>query len=281
MSPTFLEPGLLTAPGEHAALFDPLPAGAAGVAGVVQGLMIHEFWTWAYGVTLAEPDRDRVNLRRVAQVLDAIVAIDDRPLTIAREPANRVATNCRGFTAMAVAMLRSQGVPARARCGFGAYFNPGRFEDHWVAEYWDGSRWKLVDAQIDDVQRAKLPIDFDLTDVPHDRFVIAGDAWRQVRAGEADPSRYGLSPVNEAGEWWIAGNLVRDAAALAGIETLPWDVWGAMPKPNEKFDPVLFDDLEAATREPAMDEVERLMKDDRLGVPDQVFNVQHQRLEAL
>jgi hypothetical protein len=29
---------------------------------------------------------------------------------------------CRHFTLLHVAMLRTQGIPARARCGFGAYF---------------------------------------------------------------------------------------------------------------------------------------------------------------
>jgi hypothetical protein len=33
---------------------------------------------------------------------------------------------------LAAAMLRAQGTPARARCGFGGYFGSGAFEDHWV-----------------------------------------------------------------------------------------------------------------------------------------------------
>jgi hypothetical protein len=283
MSSTFLQQSVMTAPGKYAALFDGLAGDAAGVARVVQGLLIHEYWTGAYDVTLTEPDRDRVNLRRVEQVLDAIVSRNDRPLRVAREPDSRIATNCRGFTVMAVAMLRANGVPARARCGFGAYFTAGFFEDHWVAEYWDAAagRWKLVDAQIDDVQRAQLTIDFDLTDVPHDRFVIAGDAWSQFRAGRADPAKYGLSGIQEAGDWWIAANLMRDAAALNGVELLPWDVWGAMPEPENKFDPGLFDELAAATREPSMDDVQRLMTDERLRVPAEVYNAQHKRLETI
>jgi hypothetical protein len=254
MSSTFLEPGVLASPGKYAALFDGLPADPAGVAAVVHGLLIHEFWAGAYGVTLAEADRDRVNLRRVA----------------------RIATNCRGFTVMAVAMLRSKGVPARARCGFGAYFAPDFFEDHWVAEFFDGSRWRLLDAQIDGLQREKLTIDFDLTDVPHDRFVIAGDAWRQFRAGRVDPAKFGLSVIGEAGDWWIAANLMRDAAALLGVEVLPWDDWGPMPGPDDRVDVALFDELAAATSEPSIDHLRRVMR-----VPEQVFNVQHRRLETI
>ncbi|BCJ59096.1 hypothetical protein [Micromonospora endophytica] len=42
--------------------------------------------------------------------------------------------------------------------------------------------------------------------------------------------------LDESGLWWIAGNLMRDAAALHAVEVLPWDVWGVMPAPNEKID---------------------------------------------
>jgi hypothetical protein len=279
----YTQPGVLTDAGKYAPLFDGLPGDAAGVARVVQGLMIHEFLVGAYDVTLAEEDRDRVNLRRVEQVLDAIVRHDDRPLDVPREPADRIATNCRGFTVMAVAMLRSKGVPARARCGFGAYFTPGLFEDHWVVEFWDAEqeRWRLLDAQIDEKQRGMFKVDFDLTDVPRDKFVVAGDAWDQVRAGQADPAKYGLSSINESGDWWIAANLMRDAAALDNVELLPWDVWGAMPEPEDKVDEALFDELAAAMRETSLPDVQRLLKDDRLRVPSEVYNVQHRQKEAI
>lgn len=276
----FVEAGMMTAPGKYADLLAPLTSDPAGVAEIVQGLLIHEFWADQYGVTLPEPDRDRVNLRRVEQVLDAIVSADSRPLDVAREPAGRIATNCRGFTVMAVTILRAHGVPARSRCGFGAYFNPGLYEDHWVAEFHDGSRWRLFDAQLDQLQRDKIGFKYDTTDVPYDQFVIAGDAWRRYRGGD-DPGKYGLSPIGEAGDWWIAANLMRDAAALVDVETLPWDLWGVMPGPDDTPDAALFDELAAATDGPSMPDVRRLMADERLRVPGQVFNVQHRQLETL
>jgi hypothetical protein len=275
------EPGVMTSAGKYSGLLDGLPGDAAGIARVVQGLLIHEFWAGAYGVTLAEQDRDRVNLRRVEQVLDAVVSRDDRPLGVPREPAQRIAANCRGFSVLAVALFRARGVPARARCGFGAYFKPGWFEDHWVVEYFDGGRWKLLDAQIDGVQREHLAIGFDLRDVPRDQFVIAGDAWTRTRQGLADPDRFGLTAIGEAGAWWIAANLMRDAAALDNAELLPWDVWGAMPEPEDTVDVALFDDLAAATAGPSLVDVRRLLADERLRVPGEVFNVQHGRKEAL
>ena len=39
------QPGVMTDPGKYAGLLDELPADAAGVARVAQGLLIHEFWT--------------------------------------------------------------------------------------------------------------------------------------------------------------------------------------------------------------------------------------------
>jgi hypothetical protein len=138
-----------------------------------------------------------------------------------------------------------------------------------------------LDAQIDGLQRDELSIDFDPADVPRDRFVVAGDAWRQVRTGSADSSRFGLSSINEAGAWWIAGNLLRDAAALIDVETLPWDVWGAMPGPDDPVDEALFDELAGATDGPSMPDVRRLMRDERLRVPAEVFNVQHHRREKI
>ena len=44
MTSAFTQPGRMTSPGKYASLFDGLPADVAGLARVVQGLMIHEFF---------------------------------------------------------------------------------------------------------------------------------------------------------------------------------------------------------------------------------------------
>jgi hypothetical protein len=275
---SYLRPAVMTAAGRYAPLIEELPGDVASLAGVAQGLLIHEFIAPAYGVTLAEEDRASVHLRPVEAMLERILAIDGRPLGVAREPGGRMASNCRGFTVLMVAMLRAHGTPARARCGFGGYFTNGFYEDHWVAEYWDGGRWVLVDAQLDARQRELFGIDFDPDDVPRDRFLIAGDAWARCRSGDADPATFGLTMVNEAGDWWIAGNLMRDAAALDNLELLPWDGWPAMPKPGEKIDDelcALYDRLAALTQAPdaSLAELRALCReDDRLRVPPAVHN---------
>jgi hypothetical protein len=181
-------------------------------------------------------------------------------------------------------MLRAKGIPARARCGFGAYFNPGTFEDHWVVEVWEGTRWKLVDMQLDAVQQKALKLDFDPHDVPRNRFVIAGDAWRQCRAGQNDPKKFGIFDLR--GLWFIAGNVVRDAAALNNMEMLPWDCWGAAAESDDALtDETLtfLDYVAAVTLDPdnRFDELRALYKDQRLHVPAQVFNALTRQVEMV
>jgi Transglutaminase-like superfamily len=285
----YLRPAAMTDPGAYRPLFAELPRGIAALAPVAHGLMVHEHLTEAYGFTLTDERRATVHVRPVAALLERIQAEDSRPLTVARAPDRRLAGNCRHFTVLAVAMLRAQGTPARARCGFGDYFGSGWFEDHWVVEYWNSGarRWTLADAQIDDVQLKLFDIDFDLMDVPRDRFLVAGDAWRLCRDGDADPARFGLSPLNEAGYWWIAGNLLRDVAALSNMEMLPWDVWGAMPAPDETISDeqyALFDRLAGLTGDPDAaigDLTAAYAGDARLHVPATVYNAVLNRPEPV
>jgi Transglutaminase-like superfamily len=243
MESTYLTPGVMTELGKSAEKVTRLPGDFDGIATVLQGLCIHEFLIGMYGVD--KVDTDTVHLRRASDLFDTIISRDPRPLDVAREPGDRLATNCRGFTVLATAMLRAHGVPARARCGFGAYFTPGFFEDHWVVEYFEDGRWKRGDAQFDAVLRAAFEIDFDPADLPQGKFLTGGEAWELCRRGEADPGQFGLSGINQAGDWWIAGNLVRDVAALGNAESLPWDCWDPMPKPASPFDASLFDRMAA------------------------------------
>jgi hypothetical protein len=284
----YTRPVAMTSGRGHAPLFDELPRDVAALVRIVQGLLLHEHIAApGYGVALSDQRRSESHIRPVERMLDRLLAHDDRPLSAARPVDERLVGTCRDFTVLLVAMLRAKGVPARARCGFGAYFNPGHFVDHWVGEYWNSTegRWVLVDAQIDEVQRAMFKVDFALLDVPRDRFVIAGDAWAQCRVGEADPSRFGMFDMH--GLWFIAGNLVRDVAALNNMEMLPWDVWGIMPGPDEPLPDdqlAFFDRLAALTHVPdaSFAELRTLYEgNDHLCVPATVFNAVLNRPEAV
>jgi hypothetical protein len=279
----------MTSGGKHAALLEALPNDVAALCRIVQGLAIHEYMARAYGVTLSEERKSESHIRPVERMLDRLLELDSRPLTVTRPPERRLVGVCHHFMLLLVAMLRAKGIPARGRYGFGSYFNPPYFEDHLVCEYWSraAARWILVDPQLDAVWRRELKLDFDPLDVPRDRFVVAGDAWTQCRTGEADPAKYGIFVGNLRGLWFIAGEVLRDVAALNRMEMLPWDVWGAMPRPNETLRDdqlAFFDRLAALTREPdkAFEQLRALYAGaERVGVPATVFNAARDRAEAL
>ena len=88
------------------------------------------------------------------------------------------------------------------------------------------------------------------------------------------------------GLWFVAGNLVRDLAALCDMAMLPWDVWGAMPQPDEAIDAgrlQLLDRLAMLTQAPDTHHLElrRAFADARLRVPAVVFNSVRGRMEPV
>ena len=65
-------------------------------------------------------------------IFDHLFAVDDRPLNATRAPDRRIGCRCHAFTKLIVTMLREKGIPARSRCGFATYFNPGRMGEQMV-----------------------------------------------------------------------------------------------------------------------------------------------------
>jgi hypothetical protein len=193
---------------------------------VVQDTTVHIFWAERYGLKLTPERQSEVQLRMLERRLARTLELDPRPLTEVRLLEKKIVGNCRDFSLLLVSMLRHQGVPARARCGFGAYFLPDHYEDHWVAEYWNTAqkRWVLVDAQLDAFQCDVLKVPFDPQDVPRDQFIVGGLAWQMCRAGKTDPESFGIFDMHGLG--FVRGDFIRDVAALNKVELLPWDCWG-------------------------------------------------------
>ena len=218
-------------PGALAGRYAELPRDAGELARIVRDLLIHRVEGGFWDVPIAEDRmRDDAETRYVDDILRLVVARDDRPLACHRAYRDRFVGICRDFTLLHVSMLRHVGVPARLRSGFADYFDATGFHwDHVVTEFWDEERgaWRLADAQLADPDR--YTVDFDPMDVPRDRFLVAGEAWRRIRAGAADPRSFGLnlpeSPM--IGSWFVAGDIRLDLSALNKNETLLWDVWGA------------------------------------------------------
>ena len=224
---------------------------------VVQGLLVYDLAAKdLYGVELTATQAGAVHERDAAALLELARTIDPRPLDQPRNPGERIGGRCNTYTLLTVALLRAAGVPARSRCGFGAYFVQGFYEDHWVAEYWDPEerRWTMVDAQLDDTWQRTIGMNASIpATVGPEQFLTAGHAWQAWRAGQLDADRCGLTSIDEHGAFWIAGNLRLDLAALNKVEMLPWDVWGLGWEPPEQPTSEMlasFDAIAALTVDP-------------------------------
>ncbi|MGZ0152423.1 transglutaminase domain-containing protein [Kribbella sp. WER1] len=212
-------------PGVHAGLFDVLPDDVAEIAAVVRNLLIHyrgggiEFT----GARLAEIDN-----RWVSAILDTDQQRNGTPLTVPREPVDRVVGCCRDYTLLFVSILRHKGIPARSRIGFADYFTDGFANDHVVAEYWNGERWVMIDAQLEPAERA-----FDVADLPKGPFQSAAEVWLGYRDGTLNGDLYGAdanpeAPLKLHGGWFIRTYVHYQLAHLNGDELLLWDNWGSM-----------------------------------------------------
>jgi hypothetical protein len=219
--------------------------------------------------------------------LERILELDQHPITDARPLEKRLVGNCRDFSVLLTAMLQHQGVPARARCGFGRYFIPNHYEDHWVCEYWitGQNRWVFVDAQLDRLQCEKLSIQFDPLDVPRDQFIVGGKAWQMCRSHQADPQAFGIFDMH--GLWFVRGDFVRDVASLNKMELLPWDGWGLIEAQDADLssDDLAFLDqvAELTSRDvPEFDKVRTLYENDhRLRVPETIHSYTQKGVEIV
>ncbi|MEV0797372.1 transglutaminase-like domain-containing protein [Kribbella sp. NPDC050281] len=222
-------------PGAYAGLYDALPDDIPGVGAVVRNLLIHyrgggiEFT----GDRLAEIDH-----RWVSSMLATDQRRNGTPLAVPREPVDRIVGCCRDYTLMFVSMLRHQGIPVRSRIGFAAYFASGFNHDHVVAEYWNGDRWVMIDAQLDPA--GDHP--FNSLDMPAGPFLSAAEVWLDVRAGTRDPELFGIDPGSPiGGSWFIRNYVYLQLAHLHGDELLLWDNWGEMSASLDGADLTLTD----------------------------------------
>jgi hypothetical protein len=236
----YARPGRMTDPAQFSDLYSSLPKELPALCQTIQNLLVHIFWAERYGLHLSEGQKAEVSIRPVQQKLSRLLEIDSAPLNIPRPLEKRLVSNCRDFSTFLSSIFRNQKIPARARCGFGIYFLPNHFEDHWICEYWSAeqTRWITVDAQLDSIQRQALGISFDPLDLPSGQFLPGGEAWLLCRSGQADPDQFGIFEYH--GWDFIRGNVIRDFLALNKVEILPWDFVEAL---NKSYDSLSQDEL--------------------------------------
>ncbi|MEU6770523.1 transglutaminase domain-containing protein [Streptomyces sp. NPDC046759] len=246
-----------------------LPRDPRRLTGLVRGLILHrrEGGRFAYAVPEDRLHHDAES-RYVTAILRILRERGSGPLTVERPYDQRFVGTCRDYALLLCSLLRATGTPARVRGGYTAYFVDGFHDEHWVTEYQlpDG-RWRLADPQVHD---ARYGVPFDPLDVPRDQFVVAGQAWRACRAGEADADTFGVwGEPDLRGLDLVAHSVVLDLAALTGTEPLPWDDWGPWygAGPLAEADLALLDTVAAAG---TTEELRRLSTDPRLAVPREI-----------
>jgi hypothetical protein len=227
-------------PGVHAGLFDALPDEVSEIAAVVRNLLIHYR---AGGIEFTGERLAEIDNRWVSAILATDQKRNGTALAVPREPVDRVVGCCRDYTLLFVSMLRHKGIPARSRVGFGNYFTEGFSHDHVVAEYWNGDRWVMIDAEMDP---ADPRFTFDVADMPAGPFLSAAEVWRGYRSGELNGDLFGADPNPDAplklhGGWFIRTYVHYQLAHLNGDELLLWDNWGSMSDMLEGADVELTD----------------------------------------
>ena len=211
-------------PGEFGQLLDSLHADPRRVVTTVSGLLIHRLYLEHHPYVHAHD----AEVRPVREMLRRILERDPRPLDMMRPYERRMTCSCRHYALLAVSIFRHHNIPSRVRVGYATYFTSGFNEDHWLCEYWDGTTWRMLDAELGEEAIAEeLAINFSPVNVPHDRFLTAGDTWRALRRGAIASENCGVSRLPKArGAWLVGASILRDLAALNARELLPWDYWG-------------------------------------------------------
>jgi hypothetical protein len=217
--------GTLTSMGRHASAIEALPSDIESILGAVRTLFLHVDSFEIYGLPEIEFSEQPRTTLSVSERLDRVFAKSNKPIGTARTIATRELVTCRDYALMTCAMLRQKLVPARVRCGFAKYFTSGRYEDHWICEYWHANdgRWARADAQLDNEHCSHFGIAFDTSDMPEGEFLSANQAWRLFRADVFPSTHFGHG--DSVGEWFMWVNLARDFLSLKGHETSPWDSW--------------------------------------------------------
>ena len=190
--------------GRHADLSPGLPADPEALGAIVRGLLVHNFTAKVQG--LAFPAERMAHMQTVGAeaILDNVLSLDPAPLGIERPAERRMVGFCYHFALLHCALLRATGTPARIRCGFAGYFEPRRWIDHWVVEYWDGDGWLLTDPQIG------------RSDLTGDDFQTGVTGWTQCRDGASAPGS--IRQRRAVGLNELRGSLINDVAALNKVE---------------------------------------------------------------
>lgn len=223
----------ITNPGPCIGYMQALPNNIAQLVDILGGICAH-FERDLDDMQLQLPAErlPEVDLRFVGKILARILELDPRPLDQARPLLQRHMGTCRDISVVYCSMLRTLGIPARARYGF----TPFRMKrdkpwmDHVLVEYWSSAdqQWKYCDPRLSRELRERHNIySVDPIDIPAENFVSGAQAWLMCQESEQAALRLSGLKFDAAFGMWKARNLfLYDLTSLSGNEPLMWDAWG-------------------------------------------------------
>lgn len=126
----------------------------------------------------------------------------DNNYSLDRRIEDKIHVCCREMSILLASILKAKGIPSRVRSGFTAYVSLTESAgDHWITEYYDYNRecWILVDSDMcyDDETKKYYQIDFNLFDIPKEKFIFAAEAYLGIRKGSLKENEiyYASSPI--------------------------------------------------------------------------------------
>ena len=113
----------------------------------------------------------------------------DSSYSFERKMEDKLHLCCREQAILLAAILKAKGYACRVRSGFSNYIKNEVNMDHWITEYYNEKerRWILVDA---DFHFPDLPFDFNVDDIPRDKFIFGAESYLGIRTNKLDPNKY-------------------------------------------------------------------------------------------
>jgi hypothetical protein len=168
-----------TDPGKYSYLYQDLPRSLDTLCTLVQNQLVHP---WNGGQQPQGRHYQPRNNYHVQDILEQLLDLNQLGLFVDRPAQDRVLACCRENALLLSSILKFQGVPSRVRAGWVCYVSsdPTKFADHWLSEIWleNEHRWLLVDTNPKRI------------DLPHHEFQSGGQAWLQIRSGQATSAQY-------------------------------------------------------------------------------------------
>lgn len=226
----YIEQSITSKPYEYATLFNDLPTEVEELSAIIKKLFFHVADEELYGFKVPMGRLAELDTRYVSKIMALIMNKSQESLVAERKMEKRVIGICRDMALLMCSVLRYKGIPARVRVGFADYFSPGIFLDGIWLEFWNQQKqkWCISDVRTTEthIHKLKLKIDFDLFDIPKDRFIAAEYAWKLCRSGEILPKNIGARNIR--GLWYVRNRLIQSLAMMNKQEVLLWDAWRLM-----------------------------------------------------